>query len=113
MSSEDLFPTRHDERHERFSRIDPVIHARNQERWNGPLDEVSLSRYERDGFLWFEGFFSQERMRPFFDELKEMAKDTALMNSDQVIKDPQSGDLRSVFDMHRISERFDLSLIHI
>ncbi|MDZ7826914.1 MAG: hypothetical protein U5R48_13985 [Gammaproteobacteria bacterium] len=43
-----------------------MIHARNQHRWAGPLDEVSLSRYERDGFLWFDGFFSQERVAPFF-----------------------------------------------
>ncbi|HBY49445.1 MAG TPA: ectoine hydroxylase, partial [Alcanivorax sp.] len=46
-------------------------------------------------------------MRPFFDELKEMAKDSELMKSDQSITDPDSGDLRSVFQMHEISRRFD------
>lgn len=107
MTSEDLFPTRHEQHHDRFPRLDPVIHARNQARWDGPLDEVALSHYERDGFLWFEGFFSQERMRPFFDELKEMAKDSELMKSDQSITDPDSGDLRSVFQMHELSRRFD------
>ena len=107
MTREDLFPTRHDQHHDRFPRLDPVVHARNQARWEGPLDEVALSHYERDGFLWFEGFFSQERMRPFFDELKEMAKDTELMKSDKSITDPESGDLRSVFQMHEISRRFD------
>jgi len=107
MTSEDLFPTRHEQHHDRFPRLDPVVHARNQARWEGPLDEVALSHYERDGFLWFEGFFSQERMRPFFDELKELAKDSELMKSDQSITDPESGDLRSVFAMHELSRRFD------
>ncbi|MBM7335539.1 MAG: ectoine hydroxylase [Alcanivorax sp.] len=107
MSNEDLYPTRREEDHKRFARLDPVVHARNQERWAGPLGEESLSRYERDGFLWFEGFFSQERMRPFFDELNDMAKDTELTKSDQVITDPDSGDIRSVFAMHEISKRFD------
>lgn len=104
----DPFPSRLKEGQEinPFVRTDPVVHARNQWRWDGPLDEVALSRYERDGFLWFEGFFSQERMAPFFEELKEMAGDKKLMDSDQVIKDPESGELRSVFAMHEISEHF-------
>ncbi|BES71009.1 ectoine hydroxylase [Marinobacter nanhaiticus D15-8W] len=90
-----------------FVRLDPVVHSRNQWRWDGPLDEMSLSRYERDGFLWFEGFFSQERMQPFFDELKEMAEDKKLMESQQIIKDPESGEIRSVFAMHEISDHFN------
>jgi ectoine hydroxylase len=90
-----------------FPRLDPVIHSRNQARWQGPLDEVALSRYERDGFLWFEGFFARERIEPFFQDLKEMHQDEGLMNSDKVIKDPDSGELRSVFAMHELSERFD------
>lgn len=107
MNDEDLYPTRTEEQRKRFTRLDPVIHARNQERWAGPLGEESLSRYERDGFLWFEGFFSRERMRPFFDELTRIAEDDELMTSEQVISDPESGDIRSVFAMHELSRRFD------
>lgn len=103
----DPFPTRLESGREMFPRLDPVVHSRNQERWGGPLGEEALSRYERDGFLWFEGFFARERVAPFFDELRELAADKALMDSDQVILDPDSGALRSVFAMHRISERFD------
>src|SRR5699024_2868934 len=85
---------------------DPVVHSRNQQRWEGPLGEDVLSRYERDGFLWFEGFFSRERIQPFFTELKAMAGDDRVMQSDGVITDPDSGDLRSVFAMHELSEYF-------
>ena len=90
-----------------FPRLDPVVHSRDQNRWSGPLDEVALSRYERDGFLWFGGFFSRERIDIFFEELAELATDERLMNSNQVIKDPDSGELRSVFGMHELSERYD------
>lgn len=107
MSSQDLFPTRLREGREIFHRVDPIVHSRNQSRWNGPLDEVALSGYERDGFLWFEGFFSQYRIEPFFDELKRIAEDDELMNSEQVIADPNTGDIRSVFAMHEISSLFD------
>ncbi|GGD07952.1 ectoine hydroxylase [Halopseudomonas salina] len=102
----DLYPSRLREAQPMVPRRDPVVHSRNQHRWNGPLDEVSLSRYERDGFLWFEGFFSEESMQPFFRELKDMAADPELMKSEQVISDPASGAIRSVFGMHELSEKF-------
>lgn len=104
----DLYPTRTlTDGVEPFVRRDPVVHSRNQKRWDGPLGEEVLSRYERDGFLWFEGFFSHERIQPFFEELKAMAADPEFMASDGVITDPDSGDLRSVFAMHKVSEYFD------
>jgi ectoine hydroxylase len=103
----DPYPTRLSKRRDFIRRVDPVVHSRNSRRWDGPLDEVALSRYERDGFLWFNGFFSRERVEPFFDELRALARDQELMKSDQVITDPESGTIRSVFAMHRISERFD------
>jgi len=103
----DPFPSRLQRPMKPIPRLDPVVHARTDKRWDGPLDEVALSRYERDGFLWFEGFFSQERVAPFFDELKEMARDKELTQSEQVITDPNSGAIRSVFGMHELSETFD------
>lgn len=103
----DPFPSRLKQRKDPIPRLDPVVHARTEKRWDGPLDEEALSRYERDGFLWFEGFFSQEKVTPFFDELKAMAQDEELMRSEQVIQDPNSGEIRSVFGMHEISEAFD------
>lgn len=102
----DVFPTRQGERIAMFPRQDPVIHARHNARWAGPLGEETLSRFERDGFLWLEGFFSKERVQPFFDELAALAQDTEFMNSERVIADPESGAIRSVFEMHSISERF-------
>lgn len=104
--TQDIYPTRAGEKRPIFPRQDPVIHARNQHRWDGPLGEEALSRFERDGFIWFEGFFSQERTEPFFDDLREMAQDPSWLDSPQVIRDPQTDDIRSVFAMHEISERF-------
>ena len=104
---EDLYPTRLQEARDPIRRRDPVVHARNVYRWQGPLDEVALSRYERDGYLWFNGFFSYDRVAPFFDELKEMAQDAQLMREDKVIYDPKSERIRSVFAMHEMSSLFD------
>ncbi|MES1927035.1 ectoine hydroxylase [Salinisphaera sp. T31B1] len=103
----DDYVTRTRVERERHIRCDPVVHMPTTQRWDGPLGEVALSDFERDGFLSFEGFFSEERMAPFFDELDEMGRDEDLLRQDGVIRDPKSGAIRSVFDMHRISQRFD------
>lgn len=103
---QDCFQSRCGDRLKMFPRRNPVVHSRHQLRWDGPLDEGALSRYERDGFLWFEGFYSRERVEPFFDEIREMSEDKSLMESEKVITDPHSGELRSVFAMHEISSRF-------
>ena len=105
--SEDLFPTRLDEPLKPFLRKDPVVHSRNNYRWDGPLGEEALSRYERDGFLWFEGFFSYDRVSPFFRELAAIANDREMMRDEKVISEPDSSRVRSVFAMHRLSELFD------
>ena len=102
----DDYVTRTSQPAERSMRRDPVVHAAPENRWNGPLGEVALSNFERDGYLSFEGFFSQERMAPFFEELEDMSHDEELLKQDGVIRDPKSGAIRSVFDMHRISTRF-------
>ncbi len=106
MNSRDTYPTRNGKKQIIFPRQDPVIHSRNQQRWEGPLAEGAPANFERDGFLWFEGLFSQERVQPFIDDLQEMARDKQLMDSDQAITDPESGELRSVSAMHELSQRF-------
>ena len=118
INSKDMYVSRLREARPMMTRQEPVVHSRAQHRWSGPLDEVSLSRYERDGYLWLEGFFSEESMQPFFQELKDMAADPELMKSEQVIADPASGAIRSVFGMHELSEQFrrltrDLRLLGI
>lgn len=104
---DDPYPTRLDAAHPLVPRVDPVVHRRGRDRWEGPLDEESLSRFERDGFLWFPGFFARQRVEPFFDELVELARDEELVASDRVIREKDSGKIRSVFAIHEISERFD------
>lgn len=108
MRSEiDQYPTRLEKPHPLIDRLEPVIHSENSHRWEGPLGEDILSRYQKDGFLWLEGFFSEEDVQPFFGELEAMGRDSELMDSEVVIKDPQSGELRSVFAMHELSEKFN------
>lgn len=53
------------------------------------------------------GIFSHDRVAPFFEELEELARDQSLLNSEQVVRDRRTGELRSVFGMHEMSANFD------
>ncbi len=106
IARHDAYPTRLDMAMAPFPRLCPVIHGNKETRLAGPLDAASLAQFDRDGFLWLEGFFSSEAVAPFFEELDALERDPALTESDQVITDPDSGSIRSVFAMHQLSERF-------
>lgn len=105
-ATHDPYPTRLASPLSPFPRRCPVIHGSALQRLAGPLDAESLERFDKDGFLWMEGFLSPEEIAPFFDELNAMELDHELTSSDQVITDPDSGAIRSVFAMHELSERF-------
>ena len=72
----DLYPSRQHTHPRWQERLDPITWRTDAT--NAPLSPEQLSRFERDGFLWFEGFFSQERMEPFFDELNIIENSTEL-----------------------------------
>ena len=99
----DIYPTRLDAPAEPIARCCPVVHG---ERPAGPLDQARLERFERDGFLWFEGFLGREEVTPFFDELNALEQDPALNGDERLVRDPKSGAVRSVFAMHELSQRF-------
>ena len=106
-TQEDFYPSRLDEPMDPIPRQDPVVHSRGQKRWDGPLDEVALSRYERDGFLWMEGFFPETAVSPFLEELQDMASRTDITDLEQVVMDGERREIRSVFAMHELSAAFD------
>ncbi|MDR5904596.1 ectoine hydroxylase [Franzmannia qiaohouensis] len=99
----DFYPTRLDRPAAPIPRRCPIIHT---DRPAGPLDQGHLERFERDGFLWFEGFFDTAEVAPFFDELAALEDDPALHDDERLIRDPRSGAVRSVFAMHELSQRF-------
>lgn len=106
-SAQDLYPTRTDRPFEPFERQDPVIYSSPVERTKGPLSEAQLNQYDEQGFLFFEGFFPEEEMNHFLEDLEDYGRDEDLKELDQVIIEPYSDEIRSIFAIHELSERFD------
>ena len=87
-------------------RVDPVVYAPESEELLERLSAEQVAQYERDGFLVLHNVFNDEEVQCFRDELERLRNDEELRNSDGVITEPGSGDVRSVFRVHSISPMF-------
>lgn len=91
-------------------RLDPVIYGAR-----GPaaaLDAAAQRDYDRDGYLFFPGFFAADDVAPLQAELERLRQDPALARRDEAISEPGSGDLRSIFAIHQLSPVFAALAAH-
>ncbi len=105
--TDDFYPTRLERPAESFERKDPVIHSQGTDRHHGPLSETELARYERDGFLVFNNFLDQETVKRFRDDLRAYENDDSILRSEGTITEPGKQEIRSIFGIHELSDRFD------
>ncbi|WNK20955.1 ectoine hydroxylase [Halomonas piscis] len=104
--TQDLFPTRLERKLGMFERIDPVVHSDEKQRANGPLSTEELDEFDRKGFLSFENFFNEDDMQAFIQELRDYEDDEDLKLSEGTILEPGKEEIRSIFGIHDLSERF-------
>ncbi|GGZ43927.1 ectoine dioxygenase [Streptomyces inusitatus] len=99
----DLYPTRGTSEAV-TPRLDPVV-------WSapgapGPILRSELLEYERDGFLAVEELISDEEVALYRAEMDRLIADPAVRAGERAIVEPASQEVRSVFDVHRLSEVF-------
>ncbi|PPI85286.1 ectoine hydroxylase [Marinobacter maroccanus] len=105
--ADDFYPTRLERPTESFERQDPVVHNKGSDRTNGPLSETELTHYERDGFLVFNNFLDQATVRQFREDLRGYEDDESILRSEGTITEPGKQEIRSIFGIHELSDRFD------
>lgn len=105
--TQDLFPTRLERKLGMFERLDPVVHTPDDRISDGPLSKDQVREFDDRGFLFFESFFGKSEMDKFIQELKEYEEDEDLKLSEGTILEPGKEEIRSIFGIHEISERFD------
>ncbi|SDL64290.1 ectoine hydroxylase [Modicisalibacter muralis] len=106
QETQDLFPTRLERKLGMFERIDPVVHSQGAQRSDGPLSEAQVDEFEAKGFLSFESFFDKEEMDAFIQELRDYEEDDDLKSSEGTVLEPGKQEIRSIFGIHEVSERF-------
>lgn len=100
-TANDLYPSRHEPEPRRSERLDPVVWGSADD---GPLESATLADYERDGFLILPGMFTPDELRDASDELDRLRADRSLAARDDVIAEPESLEVRSIFAVHQKNE---------
>ncbi len=105
--ADDFYPTRLERPTKSFERKDPVVHSSGSHRTDGPLSETELAQYERNGFLVFNSFLDQNTVRQFREDLRAYEDDESILRSEGTITEPGKQEIRSIFGIHELSDRFD------
>ncbi|TSB45286.1 ectoine hydroxylase [Alkalicoccobacillus porphyridii] len=100
----DLYPSRVSNKATIKERKDPIIHSNGE----GPLNKEELTSYEDNGYLMKEKLFTDEEVKLMTKELEKTMKDNQSKDTADVIKEPGSNEIRSVFEIHKDSGFFEL-----
>ncbi|MFF9893996.1 ectoine hydroxylase [Streptomyces longispororuber] len=99
----DLYPTRGTEE-VLIDRKDPVV-------WSapgtpGPFTDEDLAAFERDGFRAVDELITPDEVRTYHAELERLINDPEMRADERSIVEPRSREIRSIFEVHKISEVF-------
>lgn len=101
---EDLYPSRNLLKPEIKKRVDPVVWGENFS--DGPLSEDKIKEYDSNGYLFFEEFFTQSEVDSFLAEFDRLKNVNELKEAPEIIREPGSLEVRSIFNIHRMSPVF-------
>lgn len=100
----DRYPSRGALQAQLIDRQDPVIYASTTE--TPPIGRALVEHYRQNGFLILENLFPEEEIATFQRELEQLRNDKSVKASGETITEPGSGDIRSIFRIHQISQTF-------
>lgn len=89
-----------------LARCEPVVYDREQCPAPAALNAAQRDIYRENGFLLLPELFSTREVAGLFDEMQGMRADFAAAGRDEVIAEPGSGEVRSIFNVHRLNDLF-------
>lgn len=101
---EDLYPSRVGGEANIQTRKDPVLHADTQAAAKGLTEDLNF--FDQQGYLILEDVFSPAEIGTFNDELARLLVDPSVRERGEVILEPSSKQVRSVFNVHRTNQLF-------
>jgi len=84
-------------------RFDPVLWGTGA----GPLSVAELERFETDGFIVKERLFGQEELAAMTEEIGRLPSRYADRRHDEIVSEPGTGVIRSIFRVHRVTPVFE------
>jgi ectoine hydroxylase len=105
MLSQDAYPTRTQNNAGILARQDPVVYEHDSTH-KPKLDDAQRASYQENGFLLMPELFNAEEVAYLFDAMQTMREDFTNTGRKEVIAEPGSGEVRSIFNVHRLNEIF-------
>ncbi len=100
----DRYPSRVGTRGGVSERLDPVVWGDGT--CSGPLTAGQLDSFDRDGCIVLENVLDSDTVRDALVEVDRLGADPQTRASHRAVLEPDSDTLRSLFEVHRVSEVF-------
>lgn len=100
----DRYPTRRNTEVGIEARRDPVVWP--DDRGNGPLAADLVDRFDADGFLAVDALLGPDMITGLRAELDDLRADPVLAADERSVREPGGGEIRSIFEVHKISPAF-------
>lgn len=104
MSVEDLYPSRTGNIEQIIPRNDPVVYGNALSTDEHVLSQSQFDSYRENGFIVLPDYMP-EMVPPLLDEIRSLK--SSMTNKDELITEPDSTDIRSIFRPHEYSELID------
>lgn len=101
-SEYDFYPTRINSKSKIIPRTDPVVYSSSF----SSLNEEQENFFKKNGYLIFENLFSSKEVSALLDDLKSLSKDNSKKEFPQFILEETKKDVRSIFEIHKLSKLF-------
>ncbi|MFC4865241.1 ectoine hydroxylase [Streptomonospora arabica] len=99
----DDYPTRKEQTPALLYRKDPAVCG---DAASGPIDAETLASYDAKGYLQVESLITRDELEGYRAELARLSSDDELKKDERVVVERASDEVRSVFEVHRISPVF-------
>src|SRR5690625_3621326 len=99
----DDYPTRKDHTPALLYRKDPTVWG---DAASGPMDAATVDGYNTRGYLQIESLITPDELASYRSELARLSSDAELKQDERVAVEEASGEVRSIFEVHRISGAF-------
>jgi len=98
---DDGYPTRITGTPAHLPRVHPTVWGTEAD---GPIDAATLANHETKGYTVVEDMLSVGEVQTYWQELVRLSSDKELARDERVITEAKTGEVRSIFDVHEISE---------
>ena len=106
LLSQDAYKSRAQSTAAILKRNEPVVYDEAETSSAPQLNSAQRDVYRENGFLIMPDLFSSDEVTGLYDEMQQMRGDFTKTGRDEVIAEPGSGEVRSIFDVHKLNALF-------